>query len=194
MNRILIGILISLGVIAMTITSADAHQKPVQPSLPMLPKMKPVSFAAPVVPFVIDMKNYSEEQRLCLAKNLYFESRSETVDGMIAVALVTLNRVASVKYPNTICEVVWQRGKTKSGKLVAQFSWTLDGKSDTPRERLAWKVSLLIAVTVLMEYNDSDYDFTDGAMWYHADYVSPWWSKKMDRTLTLGRHLFYAKM
>ncbi len=191
MNKILIGILISVGVIAMTITSADAHQKSVQPPLP---RMKPISIVVPATPFVMNMKNYSEEQRLCLAKNLYFESRSESVDGMIAVALVTLNRVASKKYPNTICAVVWQQGKNRNGRKVAQFSWTLDGKSDTPRERLAWRVSLIIAVTVLMEYEDSDYDFTGGALWYHADYVSPRWSKRLDHTITIGRHLFYAKL
>ena len=49
-----------------------------------------------------------ETTLLCLALNMYFEARSEPIAGQIAVAEVTLNRVASPHYPNTVCEVVLQ--------------------------------------------------------------------------------------
>jgi len=54
----------------------------------------------------------------CLADNIYFEARNESVKGQVAVASVTKNRVKSKHYPNTICKVVWEH---------RQFSWTLDG-------------------------------------------------------------------
>lgn len=245
MKKILIGILISLGVIAVSITDAGAHQKSLT-ALPMVPKMKPAVIGqtipvpkmkpaievaqipdgntAPVIgvveieelapygntamvaevevedyslpvtvaveaeklpeTFIMAEVNYTEKQLYCLAVNIYFEARSETLDGMMAVTLVTLNRVASNRYPDTICKVVWQN---------KQFSWTHDGKSDTPRERLSWEISQTVARTVLNDYTTKDYDFTDGAMWYHAKYVKPTWRKKLDHTVTVGVHIFYAK-
>ena len=45
-------------------------------------------------------------QHKCLAMNIYHESRSEVIEGQIAVAHVTLNRVAHNKWSNTICGVI----------------------------------------------------------------------------------------
>ena len=70
----------------------------------------------------------------CLALNLYFEARDQDKEGQIAVGLVTINRVLSKHYPNSICDVVWQQNKNKKGNLIAQFSWTLDGMHDSPLE------------------------------------------------------------
>ena len=44
----------------------------------------------------------------CLAKNIYFEARGESLTGKIAVANVTMNRVEHHKYPSTVCGVVTQ--------------------------------------------------------------------------------------
>lgn len=134
--------------------------------------------------FTVAEVNYSDKQEYCLARNIYFEARNQTVEGMEAVALVTLNRVASKRYPDTICKVVWQR---------KQFSWTQDGKSDTPHEKLAWKIAKDVAASVLENYNTAEYDFTNGAMWYHANYVKPKWRNTMTQTATIGAHIFYAK-
>lgn len=49
---------------------------------------------------------------LCLALNVYHEARSENYDGQMAVAQVTLNRVASEKYPDSICDVVCNGGNS----------------------------------------------------------------------------------
>ena len=34
-------------------------------------------------------------------------------------------------------------------------------------------------------------DPTDGALWYHADYVSPSWGRVFKRNGQIGRHIFY---
>jgi spore germination cell wall hydrolase CwlJ-like protein len=193
-------------VIAASITDAGAHQKIPMPKMKPaiigltipVPEMKPVlesqipdGNTAPVivaveieklVPVVKVAK--ATNQEFCLAQNIYFEARNQTVEGMEAVALVTLNRVASKSYPNTICKVVWQK---------KQFSWTHDGKSDTPRERLAWKIAKDVAASVLVNYDTTGYDFTGGAMWYHAKYVTPSWGKSLNQTATIGDHIFYVK-
>ena len=116
----------------------------------------------------------------CLADNIYFESLIEPIAGQIAVANVTMNRVKSEWFPNTVCEVVWQS---------KQFSWTHDGRSDTP---LVGKQYNAIYKLAEMVYTGKINDITEGATFYHADYVTPAWAKKMDRKVVkIGRHIFY---
>ena len=87
---------------------------------------------------------------MCMALNIYHESRSEDIEGQVAVANVTLNRVASNKWPNDVCSVVKQ-GYVK-GKSNCQFSWFCDGKPDTPTDTVAWARSVLVANDVMMGY------------------------------------------
>lgn len=116
----------------------------------------------------------------CLADNIYFESLIEPIAGQIAVANVTMNRVKSEWFPNTVCEVVWQS---------KQFSWTHDGKSDNP---LVGKQYNAIYKLAEMVYTGKINDITEGSTFYHADYVNPAWAKKMDRKVVkIGRHIFY---
>jgi spore germination cell wall hydrolase CwlJ-like protein len=128
----------------------------------------------------------------CLAKNLYFEAWQEERKGQLAVALVTINRVKSGFYPNSICKVVWQITKNRRGKRVAQFSWTLDGKADVPGNETAWSEMLNLAREILANGSlDNIPDFTEGATHYHAVYVRPKWRKSMDKVMKIGLHIFY---
>ena len=34
-------------------------------------------------------------------------------------------------------------------------------------------------------------NYTKGADHYHADYVTPYWAKSMEKTVVIGRHIFY---
>lgn len=117
----------------------------------------------------------------CLALNIYHEARGEPVEGQIAVAQVTLNRVASPAYPDTVCDVVWQR---------SQFSWTGDGRSDRPRERGAWVQAIVVAARVKAGMTP---DVVGGALHYHADYVSPRWARAYVEVARIGRHVFYEQ-
>jgi N-acetylmuramoyl-L-alanine amidase len=121
----------------------------------------------------------------CLALNIYHEARSEPESGQIAVARVTLNRVESESFPESICGVVKQGGQKRHR---CQFSWWCDGRPDDPTEQKAWKRSLEISRRVLA---DEVPDPTNGALYYHTDYVSPKWSQHFQRTTRIGRHLFY---
>ncbi|MCK4868229.1 MAG: cell wall hydrolase, partial [Alphaproteobacteria bacterium] len=100
----------------------------------------------------------------CLALNIYFEARSEPLDGKLAVGYVVLNRVADKRFPNKICEVVKQGGAKKRHRC--QFSWWCDGRSDRPRDLQAWKESRVLARLVFWGYSE---DPSNGALWYHAD-------------------------
>lgn len=122
----------------------------------------------------------------CLALNIYFEARSEPLDGKIAVGHVVLNRAANKRFPNKICDVVKQGGADRRNRC--QFSWWCDGRSDRPRNLQAWKESQVLARLVFWGYSE---DPTGGALWYHADYVKPYWRKAFDRGPMIGRHQFY---
>ncbi len=104
---------------------------------------------------------------MCMALNIYHESRSEEMRGQVAVANVTINRVASDRWPDDVCSVV-QQGYSK-GKNNCQFSWFCDGKSDTPTDTVAWARSVLVANDVMLGYIP---DITEGATHYHARYVN----------------------
>jgi spore germination cell wall hydrolase CwlJ-like protein len=134
-----------------------------------------------------------KEQHKCLALNLYHEARSESVLGMKAVGWVTLNRVYSKRYPNTICDVVYQSNLDDEGNIVhnqCQFSWWCDGKSDKPKNKESWAFVQVIAHEVMQDYGITE-DFTDGATMYHASYVNPYWIDSYERTVRIDTHIFY---
>jgi len=116
----------------------------------------------------------------CLAKNIYYESRSENIEGQIGVGHVTMNRVNNSYWPDTICEVVYQK---------FQFSWTHLVKNQTPGNK-----KLYAAIYKLSEklYNGEIGDNTDGSTFYYADYIAkPNWAKQMEKSVQLGVHIFY---
>jgi hypothetical protein len=124
----------------------------------------------------------------CLALNIYWEARSESLLGQVAVAAVTLNRVAAPGFPGSVCEVVFQ-GEER-GRHLCQFSWRCDGRADQPRNLVAWEEARRIARLAL---SDGVADPTGGALWYHADHVLPRWAGEMMLQARIGHHLFYGR-
>ena len=131
----------------------------------------------------------------CMSKNIYFEAAVESTAGKIAVAQVTMNRVRSSRFPDTICKVVYEGRHHASGhpkRDMCQFSWYCDGKHDNPNESLAWRKSQEVAEYVIR--TPSLIDITDGATHYHADYINPPRSARLnERTLQIDTHIFYNK-
>ena len=124
----------------------------------------------------------------CLALNIYFEARSEPETGQLAVGHVVMNRVASTRFPGTVCDVIQQGGELRRHRC--QFSWWCDGRSDIPGNRRLWEKSAELALKV---YWGRTVDPTEGALWYHADYVKPTWRKAFERGPKIGRHIFYSQ-
>ena len=131
------------------------------------------------------------DQLICLALNDYWEARSETMAGRIAVAQVVMNRSMDPRFPSNLCEVVKQN--FHQGKLnKCQFSWFCDDRPDTPYEADAWRTSIKIAAAMLQK-DSSIPDPTGGALWYHADHVRPNWSSDYETTTIIGSHVFYRE-
>ena len=128
-----------------------------------------------------------EAALMCLALNVYFEARNDSMVGQYAVAQVVMNRVQHDKFPNDVCSVV----KQSRNDGTCQFSWYCDGKSDKPREPYAWAYAQMVAADVLIGQGIEVTDITQGATHYHANYVRPYWADKLEYTVTYGSHLFY---
>lgn len=126
------------------------------------------------------------EDLQCLAKNVYFEGRNQPWVGQVAIAQVTLNRVKSLAFPNTICEVVRQKKRN-----ICQFSWYCDGKSDQPKDVKDYDKATDVAIQV---YSGTIPDVTEGALWYHATYIRrPFWAYSMKEMVKINEHIFYKQ-
>lgn len=122
----------------------------------------------------------------CLARAVYFEARSESELGQLAVAKVILNRVKDPEYPKTICGVVYQGSGRRNS---CQFSFACDGLPDDVRSAAAWSRSKRVAQKALA--GEAKVAAIGTATNYHADYVRPKWAKSMKRLIKIGRHVFY---
>lgn len=114
----------------------------------------------------------------CLVKNIYHEARGESIRGQEAVAVVTVNRAKSKKYPDTICETVYQ---------PYQFSWT-SNRHLKVRDWQAWDRAEQVAYRVLSGNHSLGYF---PALYFHADYVSPSWNQSKRKLKQIGTHVFY---
>lgn len=125
---------------------------------------------------------------ICLARNIYHEARGEPIDGQYAVAEVTLNRVASRLFPDTVCEVVYEKRLDISrNRLVGAFSWTELDSVERPAGA-EWRRAMKAAETI---YDRQHEPTIPGALFYHADRVEPYWAKTRKRVTQIGNHVFY---
>ena len=148
-----------------------------------------------------DLISVKQEPNLyCLAQNIYYEARGSSRADQMAVSDVVLNRVKDSRYPNTICEVVYQGKQRPSWKdptkmvmvrNMCQFSWYCDGKKDQPPEGDAWRNAQMVAYEMYYLYKDAN--ITNGATHYHAFYVSPEWAKRFIFRGRIGSHIFYKQ-
>ena len=129
------------------------------------------------------------EEVNCLAQNIYYEAAKEPYEGKLAVAQVTLNRVNSGKFANTVCGVVKQKDKI-NGVMICQFSWFCNqAYMHIIRNQYQWEESVIAAKKALTEPVAHDGIYRSGAMYYHANYINPGW--KLTKVAQIGNHIFY---
>ena len=126
-------------------------------------------------------RTYTAAEHVCLAKNIYFEARNESLKGQVAIALVTLNRLQEARWSSEVCGVVYDNN---------QFSWYWDGLSDRPRNHTSYKDIALLA-SAMLDPDTAMYDFTYGSTHYHATYVEPYWIDYMVLRAKIDTHIFY---
>ncbi len=123
----------------------------------------------------------ADAEQDCLASAIYFEARGEPLSGQLAVADVVLNRVASPRYPDTICGVV---------KQPAQFSFVRRGVIPAAdRSSTAWRNAVAVSRIAGQRLRR---EVAENVLWYHADYVRPSWGRRLTRQEKIGLHIFYS--
>ncbi|MEY3905856.1 MAG: hypothetical protein RIR59_679 [Pseudomonadota bacterium] len=114
----------------------------------------------------------------CLAAAVYFEAKTEGLDGQLAVAQTIVNRTRSGRFPSTACGVVFQPG---------QFSFVRgNGFPPIARKGRHWENALAIAHIAANDLWDST---VNDALFFHARRVNPGW--RMQRIAAVGNHVFY---
>jgi hypothetical protein len=154
-----------------------------------LPVIEPEAIApgSPAKPFVTAGQAEPDQRRSldCLTTAIYHEARSESEDGQRAVAQVVLNRARHPAYPNSVCGVVYQGSRRRTG---CQFSFTCDGSLARRIEPGAWARARGVAEAAL---SGSVYEPVGLATHYHTTAVRPWWAASLTRAITVGSHIFY---
>lgn len=118
----------------------------------------------------------------CLARNIFFESGTENELGKYAVGQVTINRLKNGYWGQNLCEVVYYKG---------QFSWTKSRRLKTARvEGQNWEDSYRVAEAMIKGIRVRD---LETALFYHADYVNPFWKLEKSQVAQVGRHIFYER-
>lgn len=114
----------------------------------------------------------------CLAGAIYFESKSEPLEGQLAVGRVIVARSKSGRYPGSYCGVVYQ---------PSQFSFvrgnSMPGINKNSQD---WREAVALARIADAGSWKSP---VEGALSFHAARVSPGW--RMARVARVGNHIFY---
>lgn len=125
---------------------------------------------------------YDPAEVYCMAQNIYHEARNQSTEGQYAVAFVTMNRVAHVDFPDTVCEVVFE---------PFQFSWTLTPVSvntRNPIERNAWLQSMAISRLVI---SGEAHNTLPNVTHYHTNGVAPNWGYQI--VTVIDDHIFFSR-
>jgi spore germination cell wall hydrolase CwlJ-like protein len=148
---------------------------------PTVETAKPVRATGNLASMVAQLRSAEPGSREleCLAVGIYYESKSESLAGQLAVGDVIANRANSKgRFPSSYCGVLFQR---------SQFSFIRGGKlPSVPRASRQWSTAVAIAKIVDQDLEDSD---AGKALFFHAKRVSPGW--KLTRVAAIGNHIFY---
>ncbi len=114
----------------------------------------------------------------CLAGAIYFEAKSESLSGQLAVGRVVVARSKSGRFPNSYCGVVFQ---------PSQFSFVRGGgMPGIARASRQWRNAVAVAQ---IAHAGSWRSPVEGALYFHATRVSPGW--RLTRVARLENHVFY---
>lgn len=129
---------------------------------------------------MVDTTAPMNEELRCLAGAVYFEARGEPLAGQLAVAQVIINRSEDRRFPGSYCSVVAQPG---------QFSFMRGRQMPAVREgTAAWRRAVAIAQIAHKGMWESE---AGNAVFFHARYVRPGWSRNKTRLAQIDTHIFY---
>jgi len=122
---------------------------------------------------------------MCLATAIFFEARDQPITGQEMVAEVILNRVEHSRFPDTVCDVVYQE---------RAFSFTHDGLSDDMRAYKGYQDTIAreLALKLASDYLERNNRLGATSTHYHTTFVSPFWADVFVIDGVFGDHVFYT--
>jgi spore germination cell wall hydrolase CwlJ-like protein len=141
---------------------------------------------------LIKVPLYSPKDIECLARNIYYESGAEPLEGKVAVAVVTINRSRDDRFGSkTLCGIIHSRTNIGKGVIVCQFSWTCGTKMPIKKDSASWKSSKEVAENIARgDYSEYSYKYRK-ALFFHAISVKPSWAHVKRVVARIGGHIFY---
>lgn len=140
----------------------------------------------PASPFKLEANASTRDRALeCLTQAVYYEAATEGADGQRAVAQIVLNRMRHPAYPSSVCGVVYQGAERPTG---CQFTFTCDGSLARLPAQSLWQQARKVAAEAL---GGKVFAPVGHSTHYHADYVLPYWADSLDKSVKIGRHIFY---
>jgi hypothetical protein len=157
------------------------------PVVSLVAEAQPLAHSVVASPFALGAESDQNADRAldCLTAAVYYEARSESIDGQRAVAQVVLNRVRNSAFPNSVCGVVYQGAARGIG---CQFTFACDGSTLFRREPAAWERARGVAQAALA---GDVYAPVGLATNYHTTAILPWWAPSLAKVTTIGAHIFY---
>ena len=152
------------------------------------PRLRDAADIRLLSPLRLEHRRWAEtraSEHKCLSEAIYYEARSESRSGQLAVADVVKNRVKSKHYPNSICGVVYEGAHRP---FACQFSFACDGSMDRAPTGKAWTRSQDMAQLSLTGFVP---DLTKNSTHYHTIEIAPNWSKTLEFKAQIGFHKFY---
>jgi spore germination cell wall hydrolase CwlJ-like protein len=167
--------------VAPAAVAADPETPP--PAISAAGKSGPQADSVPVEPLDVRVATEGlnvaslDSELECMAKVVHHEAANQSLQGQLAVAQVILNRVRSPLFPKTICGVVNQPGQFFQTRAYA-----------APVHSPRWRTSVAIARIA----READLpQVAPGALFYHASYVTPSWSRRRVKVGRIGENVFY---
>lgn len=130
-------------------------------------------------------RNWTDHEKKCLAKLVMAEAEGQTLQVKTLIILTVLNRVQSSSFPDTIEEVILQKGYV-GGEVVYQYFHTY-----YPGGRYHWVAPNEDCWEAVEIAQNLKYDISDGAVYYENSSDDSWASRNLELTVKVGGTKFY---
>lgn len=132
--------------------------------------------------------SFSEKEINCVAKNVYYEARGESISGQDAIIQVTFNRWLYSPHPQNLCQIVYKRNSNG-----CQFSWVCNKSLIKPNiHTKLWK-DIELATRKILHYGNCYCGISQRVYYYHNLNSHPKWARLKIRIARIGHHVFYSK-
>lgn len=153
-------------------------------------QLLPITLPDPIVPLNEKAEVRMTQQEIaCMTQVMYREARGEGSIGMIAVGYAVLNRMATQGYADTVCGVVYQRGKDRSGITRCQFQWACTDLRHTAMLRSSEQHARELAIAVMRREVPNP---IDDSIFFHEKSLKPPHVRGLPLRAIVANHAYFA--